>query len=544
MLDSTMIELSRWQFAATAMYHFLFVPLTLGLSWILVIMESVYVMTGREIYRDMTKFWGKLFGINFALGVTTGLTMEFQFGMNWAYYSHYVGDVFGAPLAIEGLMAFFLESTFIGLFFLGWDRLTKRQHLMVTFLMAFGSNLSAMWILIANGWMQNPVGAVFSFETMRMEMTSFWELLMNPVAQVKFVHTVAAGYVTGAMFVAGISAWYMLKGRDLAFAKRSFSVAMGFGLASILSVILLGDESGYEVGDVQRVKLAAIEAEWHTEEAPAGFTLFGLPSNEDEETHMAIKVPWALGLIATRSLDKEVVGLKDLMREHEVRIRSGMIAYEYLQRLRGGEDTPYNRGAFEEHMDDLGYGLLLKRYVDNPAEATEEQIQLAVKDSIPEVAPLFWSFRVMVAAGFWMLLLFVLGFYYNAARKIQDKRWLLRAFVFSIPVPWIAAETGWFVAEFGRQPWAIGEVLPTSIAASSLTASDLVFSLSAFVIFYTALFLIEMFLMIKFARQGPSSLHTGRYCHERGERGQHAGDDASHGAGATPTTAPAQRRED
>ncbi|EIC20612.1 cytochrome ubiquinol oxidase subunit I [Thiorhodovibrio frisius] len=531
MLDSTMIELSRWQFAATAMYHFLFVPLTLGLSWILVIMESVYVMTGREIYRDMTKFWGKLFGINFALGVTTGLTMEFQFGTNWSYYSHYVGDVFGAPLAIEGLMAFFLESTFIGLFFLGWERLSKRQHLTVTFLTAFGSNLSALWILIANGWMQNPVGAEFSYETMRMEMTSFWELLMNPVAQVKFVHTVAAGYVTASMFVMGISAWYMLKGRDLAFAKRSFSVAVGFALASILSVILLGDESGYEVGDVQKVKLAAVEAEWDTEKAPAAFTLYGHPSNEDEETHDAIKIPWALGLIATRSLDEEVIGLKDLMRDHEVRIRSGMIAYDYLQKLRGDEDTESNRAVFEEHVDDLGYGLLLKRYTENPAEATEDQIQLAAKDSIPEVAPLFWSFRVMVMAGFWMLLLIVLGFYYNAKRVIQQKRWLLRAFLWSIPVPWIAAETGWFVAEFGRQPWAIGEVLPTSIAASSLTANQVMTSLTAFIVFYTALFLIEMFLMIKFSRQGPSSLHTGRYHHER---------DTGTGGGAVPEGAPSK----
>ncbi|MBK5970060.1 MULTISPECIES: cytochrome ubiquinol oxidase subunit I [Thiorhodovibrio] len=533
MLDSTMIELSRWQFAATAMYHFLFVPLTLGLSWILVIMESVYVMTGREIYRDMTKFWGKLFGINFALGVTTGLTMEFQFGTNWSYYSHYVGDVFGAPLAIEGLMAFFLESTFIGLFFLGWERLSKRQHLTVTFLTALGSNLSALWILIANGWMQNPVGAEFSYETMRMEMTSFWDLLMNPVAQVKFVHTVAAGYVTASMFVMGISAWYMLKGRDLAFAKRSFSVAVGFALASILSVILLGDESGYEVGDVQKVKLAAVEAEWDTEMAPAAFTLYGRPSNEDEETHDAIKVPWALGLIATRSLNEEVVGLKDLMRDHEVRIRSGMIAYDYLQKLRGDEDTEANRAVFEEHVDDLGYGLLLKRYTENPAEATEEQIALAVKDSIPEVAPLFWSFRVMVGAGFWMLFLILLGFYYNAARRIEQKRWLLRAFLWSIPVPWIAAETGWFVAEFGRQPWAIGEVLPTSIAASSLTANQVMTSLTAFIVFYTALFLIEMFLMIKFSRLGPSSLHTGRYHHERDHRGETGG-------GTIPASAPSK----
>mgnify|MGYP001809690103 CR=1 FL=1 len=529
MLDSSMIELSRWQFAMTAMYHFLFVPLTLGLSWILVIMESVYVMTGREIYRDMTKFWGKLFGINFALGVTTGLTMEFQFGTNWAYYSHYVGDVFGAPLAIEGLMAFFLESTFIGLFFLGWERLSKRQHLAVTFLTAFGSNLSALWILIANGWMQNPVGSEFSFETMRMEMTSFSELLFNPVAQVKFVHTVAAGYVTASMFVLGISSWYMLKGRDMAFAKRSFAVAVGFGMASILSVLLLGDESGYEVGDVQKAKMAAIEAEWETEPAPAAFTVYGRPSNEDQHTHDAVKIPWLLGLIATRSVDTPVTGLKELMQGHEIRIRSGMIAYGALEQLRKGDTSPETRATFEQHKKDLGYGLLLKRYIENPAQASEEQIQLAVKDSIPEVAPLFWTFRVMVGCGVWMLLLMVLGFYFNAKRVIQEQRWLLRLFLFSIPVPWIAAETGWFVAEFGRQPWAIGEVLPTSIAASSLTATDLMVSLSGFMICYTLLFIIEMYLMFKFGRLGPSSLHTGRYHHER---------PASTAGGPIPATAP------
>jgi cytochrome d ubiquinol oxidase subunit I len=540
MFDGAMIELSRWQFAMTAMYHFIFVPLTLGMVWILVIMESVYVMTGREIYKDMTKFWGKLFGINFALGVTTGLTMEFQFGTNWAYYSHYVGDVFGAPLAIEGLMAFFLESTFIGLFFLGWERLTKVQHLAVTFLTAIGSNLSALWILIANGWMQNPVGSEFSFETMRMEMQSFADLLLNPVAQVKFVHTVSAGYVTASMFVLGISAYYMLKGRDLAFAKRSFAVAAGFGMASVLSVILLGDESGYEVGDVQKVKLAAIEAEWETEPAPAAFTLFGLPSNQNEETRDAIKIPYLMGLIATRSLDKEVPGLKELMVQHEQRIRSGMIAYRYLQLLRNGQDTPANRAMFDEHKADLGYGLLLKRYTDDPATATPEQIEMAVKDSIPEVAPIFWTFRVMVAAGFWMLLLVALGFYYTATRVIEKKRWLLTLFLWSIPIPWIAAETGWFVAEFGRQPWAIGEVLPTSIAASSLTAGDIIISLAGFISFYTFLFVIGAYLMFKFARLGPSSLHTGKYYFEKLAG---AGHPTGGGGAATLATAP-QRQED
>ncbi len=359
MVSETVVELSRWQFALTAMYHFLFVPLTLGLSFLLAIMESAYVMTNKQVYKDMTRFWGKLFGINFALGVTTGLTMEFQFGTNWAYYSHYVGDIFGAPLAIEGLMAFFLESTFIGLFFFGWDRLSKVQHLTVTWLVAIGSNFSALWILIANGWMQNPVGAYFNFETMRMEMDSFAEVILNPVAQVKFVHTVSAGYVTGAIFVLAVSSFYMLKGKDIGFARRSFAIASAFGLASVISVILLGDESGYEVGDVQKVKLATMEAEWETHPAPAPFTLAGLPNQETQETDFAIKIPYALGLIATRSLDEEVMGIKDLVARAEVRIRNGMTAYGLLMKLRNGEDTPENRTAFTAVSDDLGYGLLL-----------------------------------------------------------------------------------------------------------------------------------------------------------------------------------------
>src|SRR5450432_666765 len=258
-IDLDVVGLSRLQFALTALYHFLFVPLTLGLSWILVIMESVYVMTGREIWRDMTKFWGKLFGINFAMGVATGITMEFQFGTNWAYYAHYVGDIFGVPLAVEGLMAFFLESTFVGLFFLGWDKVSKIGHLIITALVALGSSLSALWILIANGWMQHPVGAHFNYHSMRMELSSFTEVLFNPVAQAKFVHTVAAGYVMGSMFVLSISAWYLLRGRNVAIAKRSMAVAASFGLACSISVVVLGDESGYLDGENQKMKVASID---------------------------------------------------------------------------------------------------------------------------------------------------------------------------------------------------------------------------------------------------------------------------------------------
>ncbi|WP_239952666.1 cytochrome ubiquinol oxidase subunit I [Pantoea sp. Z09] len=509
------VELSRLQFALTAMYHFLFVPLTLGMAFLLAIMETVYVLSGKQIYKDMTKFWGKLFGINFALGVATGLTMEFQFGTNWSYYSHYVGDIFGAPLAIEGLMAFFLESTFVGLFFFGWDRLGKRQHLAVTWLVALGSNLSALWILVANGWMQNPIASEFNYETMRMEMLSFSELVLNPVAQVKFVHTVAAGYTTGAMFILGISAWYLLKGRDIAFAKRSFAIAASFGMAAVLSVIVLGDESGYEMGDVQKTKLAAIEAEWETQPAPAAFTLFGLPDQEKQENADAVQIPGLLGLIATRSIDTPVTGLKDLMAQHEVRIRNGMKAYALLNQLRSGSADPAVRDAFNQSKQDLGYGLLLKRYTPNVADATEAQIQQAVKDSIPRVAPLYFAFRIMVLAGVLLLGIITFSFWSVIRNRVGKHRWLLKAALYGIPLPWIAVEAGWFVAEYGRQPWAIGEVLPTSVANSSLTVGDLLFSMLLICGLYTLFLVAEMYLMFKFARLGPSSLKTGRYHHEQ-----------------------------
>ncbi|WP_455229585.1 cytochrome ubiquinol oxidase subunit I [Geopseudomonas aromaticivorans] len=515
MISESVVDLSRLQFAMTAMYHFLFVPLTLGLAFLLAIMESVYVMTGKQVYQDMVRFWGKLFGINFALGVTTGLTMEFQFGTNWAYYSHYVGDIFGAPLAIEGLMAFFLESTFIGLFFFGWDRLSKVQHLAVTWLVALGSNLSALWILIANGWMQNPVGAEFNYQTMRMELVDFGALLFNPVAQVKFVHTVSAGYVTGAVFVLAISSYYLLKQRDLGFARRSFAIAAAFGMASILSVIILGDESGYEIGDVQKTKLAAIEAEWETEPAPAAFTLFGLPNQEQQRTDYAVKIPYLMGIIATRSLDEEVKGIKDLIAEHERRIRNGIGAYALLEKLRAGDQSSETIAAFDAVKQDLGYGLLLKKYTAKVVDASEAQIRQAALDSIPHVAGLFWTFRAMVFSGFLMLALFALAFWASIRRNAENKPWLLRFALCSLPLPWIAAQTGWYVAENGRQPWSIAEVLPTHLSASSLSTGDLWGSLVALVAFYSLLLVIELYLMVKFARLGPSSLHSGRYHFER-----------------------------
>ncbi|WP_182026655.1 cytochrome ubiquinol oxidase subunit I [Vibrio rotiferianus] len=508
------VDLSRFQFASTALYHFIFVPLTIGLSFLLAVMESLYVMTGKTIYKDMTKFWGKLFGINFAVGVATGLTMEFQFGTNWAYYSHYVGDIFGAPLAIEALIAFFLESTLVGMFFFGWDRLSKRQHLSVTWLTALGSNFSGLWILMANGWMQNPVGAEFNYQTMRMEMINFADVAFNPVTQVKFVHTVAAGYTTGALFVMGISAYYLLKGRDISFARRSFAVASAFGMAAIVSTLMLGDESGYELGDVQQVKLAAIESEWHTEEAPASFTLFGLPNQETMETDYAIKIPYLMGIIATRSLDEPVMGLRDLMVQNEDRIRDGIQAYGMLEELRAGNDSPENIAQFDEMKKDLGYGLLLKKYTENVTDATESQIKQAAQDTIPQVAPLFWSFRIMVACGVLMFAIIGLSFVQVCRRKLGANPWLLRAALWAIPLPFIACEAGWFVAEYGRQPWAIGEVLPVNMAVSNLAPSDIWISLGFVYVLYTAFLIVEMFLMVKFAKRGPSVLKTGRYHHE------------------------------
>ncbi|WP_421333819.1 cytochrome ubiquinol oxidase subunit I [Aeromonas veronii] len=511
------VSLSRLQFGATALFHFLFVPLTLGLSWILVIAESAYVMTGKVIYQDITRFWGKLFGINFVMGVTTGITMEFQFGTNWAYYSHYVGDIFGTPLAIEGLMAFFLESTLVGLFFFGWDKLSRGKHLLVTMLVALGSNLSALWILIGNGWMQNPVGAEFNLLTQRMELVDIAAVLFNPVAQVKFVHTAAAGYVAASMFVMGVSSWYLLRKTEVQFALRSFAIASGFGLAAILSVIVLGDESGYRTGEVQKVKLAAIEAEWETEPAPASFTLFGFPDQTAETTHAAIKIPYLMGIIATRSIDEAVTGLKDIKVQNEARIRSGMVAAEALDQIRRGDDSPANRARFEQHGKDLGYGMLLTPYASNIAKAGEAEIAKAVDDSIPPVAPLFWGFRVMVGLGVTMLGLMVVSFVQLCRNRLQDSPRLLKTLFWSIPLPWIAIEAGWLVAELGRQPWTISDVLPVSASVSLLQPGQLWFSLIAICSIYTLLLVVELFLLRHVIRKGPAILHTGRYSAEQPE---------------------------
>ena len=500
-----LVELSRLQFAVTALYHFLFVPLTLGLSVLLGIMETVYVMTGKQAWRDLTKFWGILFGINFAMGVATGITMEFQFGTNWAYYSQYVGDVFGAPLAMEGLMAFFLEATFVGLFFFAWDKLSRVQHLIATWALAIGTNLSALWILIANGWMQYPVGARFNADTMRMEVNDFMAVLFNPVAQAKFVHTVSAGYVTGSVFVLAISAWYLLRGRHIEFAKRSMTVAASFGLASALSVVVLGDESGYTAGQNQKMKIAAIEAMWETEPAPASFTLFGLPDLASHTTRFEVQIPWVLGLIATRSADTPVPGISELVGQARRDIADGLIAYRALQEIKTHPRDPALRRTLEAHVDNLGYALLLKNIRPDIENATPAEIARAAASTIPDVPVLFWSFRLMVALGFWFIALFALGFWLSARRQLDTYRAYLWAALLSLPLPWIAAELGWIVAEYGRQPWVIVGVLPTSLGVSSIGTGNVTFSLLGFALFYSALLVVDLYLLRKYIVLGPEA---------------------------------------
>ena len=503
MFEFDVVGLSRLQFAATAMFHFIFVPLTLGLSFLLAIMETIYVVSGRDIWRRMTLFWGALFGINFAIGVGTGIVMEFQFGMNWSYYSHYVGDIFGAPLAIEGLMAFFLEATFIGLFFFGWNRMSKKAHLTVTWLVALGTNFSALWILIANGWMQSPVGAVFNPDTMRMEMTSFVDVILNPVAQAKFLHTVIAGYITGAVFLIAVSAWYLLRRRDIEIAKRSIIVASVFGFLVSIGSITLGDESGYIVGEQQQMKIAALEAMWETEEAPASFNVVAIPNQKELKNDFAVSIPWVMGIIGTRSLTQEMPGIHELIERNEKRIAQGVEAYTALNAAKADPENQEAKDFFTENWRDLGYGLLLKKYRNDIQNATPEEIKQAAIDTVPDVWPLFYTFRIMVAIGFYFVFFFAIVFFAAVKGTLINRPGLLKTAMWTVFAPWIAIECGWFVAEYGRQPWVIDGILPTHYAVSHLSVTSLVISLAIYFTLYLTLFIIGTKVLLHAIKNGP-----------------------------------------
>ncbi len=567
------IALSRIQFAATALYHFLFVPLTLGLSTLVAIMETIYVRTGNKAWRDAAKFWGLLFGINFAMGVATGIPMEFQFGTNWQKYSNQVGDIFGAPLAIEGLMAFFLEATFIGMWFFGWDRLTKKTHCVVGWLMALGATFSAIWILVANGFMQLPVGGDMNPITGRVEMTDFFALILNPIAQAKFAHTISSGYVCGAVFVMSISAYYLLKGRNIGFAKRSMTIASTFGLFAILFNVWMGHQSGDLINKFQQTKMAATEAACKAENHSANFNAIGIIVEDikkgGECEFKGITIPYVLGMITMSSweYDGKVFSVEEIRDVNEVRLLSGIEAVraqktlnaryrealenkdmdarlalekewalfkanskeagnlnfatlamslagdEKAQKEYSHQQETLLKGLSDEDMINwatnkyhYGYGLLLYKYID-VASADEEAIMaaipLAVNDSVPSIAPNFYAFRIMVGFGLLMLLFFVVSFMISRKNGFGNCRKYLTWAFFMLPVPWIAIESGWFLAEYGRQPWAIQDLLPTFYAVSNHPVWYMWLSLSLFVVLYAALMVIEIYLMLKYIKLGP-----------------------------------------
>ncbi len=485
-----LVDWSRAQFALTALYHWLFVPLTLGLSFIIAIMETLYVKTGNEAWKKITKFWMGLFAINFAIGLATGIIMEFEFGTNWSNYSWIVGDIFGAPLAIEGLMAFFMESTFFAVMFFGWDKVSKKMHLLSTWLVAIGSNLSALWILVANGWMQHPVGMQFNPDSARFEMQNFFDVLANPNAYSKFLHTIGSGYVMGALFVVGISAWYILKGRDVLWAKKSLVVGATFGFITSLFLIFTGDEAAHQVALTQPTKLAAMEGLYNGE-SRAGIVAVGQLNHHKEigdkqdEFFWKIEIPGALSFLGFHDFNAFVPGVDDLVYGNKAfgiesakeKIAKGKIAVEALKKYKESKDTKA-LATFREYESYFGYG-----YMKKPT------------DIIPPVAITFYSFHVMVGLGSWFLLLFFLIIYFSMIGKIEQKRVYLWLAVFSIPLGFLAGEMGWIVAEVGRQPWAIFEMLPTGMASSQISVGAVQTTFWLFALIFTGLLIAEVKIM-------------------------------------------------
>lgn len=507
------VNWSRAQFALTAMYHWLFVPLTLGLAYIMAFMETIYVRTGDEEWKKTTKFWQTLFGINFAIGVSTGLILEFEFGTNWSNYSWFVGDIFGAPLAIEGIMAFFMESTFIAVMFFGWNKVSKKFHLLSTWLVALGANLSALWILVANAWMQYPAGMHFNPDTARNEMLNFWEVLFSPVAINKFLHTISSGYVLAAVFVIGISSWFLLKGRHILLAKRSIVIASVFGLISAIFLAYTGDGSAYQVAQKQPMKLAAMEGLYKGQEG-AGLVVIGAltPGKEhddgDDPFIFKIQIPKLLSFLGYRNADAFVPGVNDLIEggysyidnngnqqiaiSAEQKIAKGRIAIQalgdYKKAANQGdtEQMAYHRSILDDNFQYFGYG-----YLNDP------------KSIIPNVPLTFYSFRVMVGLGFLFIAFFAFVIYLIFTKKLQQTKWLLWFSIFLIPLVYIATQAGWIVAEVGRQPWVIQDILPTMAAVSRIDASAVQVTFFLFALIFTALLIAEIKIMIKQIKIGP-----------------------------------------
>ncbi len=448
---------ARWQFGITTVYHFLFVPLTIGLALFVAFLETLYVRTKDPKYLRATKFWGKLFLINFAVGIVTGIVQEFQFGMNWSSYSRYVGDIFGTPLALEGLLAFFLESTFIGLWIFGWKRLSPRQHLLTAWMVSIGTIISAFWILAANAWMHNPVGYTINTETGRAELVSFLDVLANPVAWAHFFHTILAAVLTAAILVLAVSSWHLLRRNQESVFRASAALASVVTLVTALGVVVSGHIQGQITAEKQPMKLAATEALWETEQ-PAAFSLIAIIDEQGGRNSFDIKVPRLLSFLATSSFDAEVRGINDIQAE-----------YQELYADRYGEDADY----------------------------------------IPPVTVVYWSFRLMVAAGTALVAIGALGTYLSWRRRLGEVRWFHRIALWSVGLPVVANLLGWIVTEIGRQPWAVQGLLRVEESVSpSVSGATMFMTLLGFTVLYGALAVVDVYLVSRYARAGAAEETT------------------------------------
>ncbi len=508
-LDLSLVNWARAQFALTAMYHWIFVPLTLGLTFLCAFFETIYVKTGDEEWKRLAKFWMKLFGINFAIGVATGIILEFEFGTNWANYSWMVGDIFGAPLAIEGIVAFFLEATFFAVMFFGWNRVSKGFHLLSTWMVAIGSNLSALWILVANGWMQYPTGMAFNPDTARFEMKSFFDVVFSPYAISKFTHATTSGFALSSLFVIAVSSYYLAKKRHVLMAKRSIAVAAVFGLVSTTMLALTGDEAAYIDAKHQPMKLAAMEGLWDgTTDAP--IVAFGLvnamkePGDAHEPFVFKFEIPGLLSLLANREPGSFVPGINDLVfgnKEQGImgaqeKIERGRQAVkflaEYKEAKRAGDEARASEALarFKEHQDYLGYGHLKE-----------------AKDAVPPVATTFYSFHIMAAVGTGMILIFLLYLLFTIRGTIEQTGWLYPLGVIFFFLAFVAGEAGWVVAEVGRQPWAIQDLLPVHVARTDIAASNVKLTFFMFLITFTVLLIAEVKIMLKQIQIGPKEVN-------------------------------------
>ena len=490
MVETALVDWSRLQFALTAAYHWIFVPLTLGLAIIMATMETIYVVKGDDFWKQTAKFWMKLFAINFAVGIATGIILEFEFGTNWSNYSWFVGDIFGAPLAIEGIFAFFMEATFFAVMFFGWEKVGKRSHLAATWFTALGAAISAVWILVANSWMQHPVGMEFNPDTVRHEMVDFWAVLLNPVAISKFFHSVFSGWMTGAIFVIGISSWYLLRGRERRFALASIRVAAIVGIVGTIAVMFSGDSSGVHVAKYQPMKLAAAEGLRDGGEA-APFSI--VPG---------VEVPGMLSILATHDVDGYVPGIDNILDGYttpdgevhlsaDEKIARGKLALEafgdYRELRESDPETAAEaRNVLDENIEYFGYG-----YIDSKEEL------------VPPVDLVYWAFRVMVGLGGFLLLLIVVVLWAERRNRIADMRWLLWTALFSIPLVYLAGQAGWIVAEVGRQPWTIEGLLPVKAAVSSVSVASVKTTFWLFVAIFTLFLAIEVRILVKAIKQGP-----------------------------------------